>query len=83
MEQFPNFHFTQSQPQLYQDLAEDYPAIFGQIRERVAEGRWEMTGVMWVEADCNVIGAEYLARQFLLGRNYFRKQFGDDETPIL
>jgi len=83
MEQFPNFHFTQSQPQLYCYVAEDHPDIFKQIRARVAEGRWEVTGGMWVEADCNVTGAESLVRQFLLGRRFFRQHFGDAETPIL
>jgi alpha-mannosidase len=39
---------------------------------------------MWVEADCNLSGAESLARQFLLGRTYFREQFGTEaESPIL
>ncbi|MCK4449227.1 MAG: alpha-mannosidase, partial [Anaerolineae bacterium] len=48
MEQFPDFHFTQSQPQIYQYIAEDHPDIFEQVRARVAEGRWEVTGGMWV-----------------------------------
>jgi alpha-mannosidase len=39
---------------------------------------------MWVEADCNLSGAESLARQFLLGRAYFRQHFGAGaEAPIL
>ncbi len=83
MEQFPDFHFTQSQPQLYRYIAEDHPNIFEQIQTHVAEGRWEVTGGMWVEADCNLSGAESLVRQFLLGRRYFREHFGDAETPIL
>ena len=83
MEQFPDFSFTQSQPQLYRYVAEDHPDIFEQVRARVAEGRWEVTGGMWVEADCNLVGAESLARQFLLGRSFFRKHFGQAETPIL
>jgi len=82
MEQFPDFHFTQSQAQIYQHIAEDQPDIFEQIRARVAEGRWEVTGGMWVEADCNLTGAESLVRQFLLGRGFFRKHFGEAETPI-
>jgi alpha-mannosidase len=83
MEQFPDFHFTQSQPQLYRYVAEDHPDIFERVRARVAEGRWEVTGGTWVQADCNVTGAESLVRQFLLGRRFFRQHFGDAETPIL
>jgi len=83
MEQYPEFTFTQSQPQLYQYIADDHPEIMAQIKERVAEGRWETIGGMWVEADCNLTGAEALARQFLLGRRYFLDTFGMRESPIL
>lgn len=76
MEQFPEYHFTQSQPQLYAYLKQDYPELLEQIRQRVAEGRWEPIGDMWIEADCNLSGAESLARQFLLGRSFFREHFG-------
>ncbi|MCX6080561.1 MAG: alpha-mannosidase [Chloroflexi bacterium] len=76
MEQFPEYHFTQSQPQLYEYIRQDYPQVFAAIQARVAEGRWEPIGGMWVEADCNLSGAESLARQFLLGRSYFRQHFG-------
>lgn len=84
MEQFPEYHFTQSQPQLYQFIKEDQPELFESIKQRVKEGRWEPIGGMWVEADCNLSGAESLARQFLLGRTFFREHFGKDaESPIL
>jgi alpha-mannosidase len=84
MEQFPDYHFTQSQPQLYDYVRHDYPVLFEGIKERVAEGRWEPIGGMWVEADCNLSGAESLARQFLLGRAFFRKHFGSEaDSPVL
>ncbi|BCL83712.1 alpha-mannosidase [Ktedonobacteria bacterium brp13] len=84
MEQFPDYHFTQSQPQLYDYVRQDYPELFEAIKQRAAEGRWELTGGMWVEADCNLSGPESLARQFLLGRSFFAEHFGPDaETPVL
>ncbi len=84
MEQFPEYHFTQSQPHLYETIRQDHPELFDEVRERIAEGRWEPIGGMWVEADCNLSGAESLARQFLLGRSYFREHFGADaESPVL
>ncbi len=82
MEQFPDYKFTQSQPQLYDFVREDYPELFEDIKKRAAEGRWETIGGMWVEADCNLSGNESLARQFLLGRSFFREHFGED-SPIL
>ena len=84
MEQFPDYHFTQSQPQLYDYIEADYPELMEAIKARVAEGRWEPLGGMWVEADCNITGPESLARQFLLGRTYFREHFGPDaDSPVL
>jgi alpha-mannosidase len=84
MEQFPDYHFTQSQPQLYDYLRQDYPELMDAIKARVEQGRWEPIGGMWVEADCNISGPESLARQFLLGRTFFREQFGPKaESPVL
>jgi alpha-mannosidase len=84
MEQYPEYRFTQSQPQLYDYIQEDYPGLLDAIKERVAEGRWEPIGGMWVEADCNLTGAEALARQFLLGRSFFREHFGPGaDSPVL
>ncbi len=84
MEQFPTYHFSQSQPQLYDYVRQDYPALFEGIQRRVAEERWEPIGGMWVEADCNLTGPESLARQFLLGRTFFRQYFGPEaETRVL
>ena len=84
MSQFPDFYFTQSQPQLYDYVRRDDPTLYEQIRQRVMEGRWELTGGMWVEADCNLSGPESLARQFLLGRSFFREQFGEGvDTPVM
>jgi alpha-mannosidase len=84
MEQFPEYHYTQSQPQLYDFVQQDYPELFAGIKARVAEGRWELLGGMWVEADCNLSGSESLARQFLLGRTFFRKHFGAQaDSPVL
>ena len=84
MEQFPEYHFTQSQPQLYQFIKEDQPGLFDSIKQKIEEKRWEPIGGMWVEADCNLSGAESLARQFLLGRTFFREHFGAEaESPVL
>ena len=83
MDQDADFKFSHSQPQLYAMTAQDYPDIFARIKQRVLEGRWEVMGGMWVEADLNIPGPESLVRQLTLGRQYFQDQFGDVETPVL
>ncbi|WP_224815389.1 glycoside hydrolase family 38 C-terminal domain-containing protein [Hasllibacter sp. MH4015] len=84
MEKHPEFQFSHSQPQLYQWTAEDYPEIFEAIRARVAEGRWEVLGGMWVEPDANMPGPEALVRQIALARHYCEEAFGAGaEAPVL
>ncbi len=76
MRQYPEYQFVQSQPQLYDYIKEDYPEIYEQIKARVAAGRWEVTGGMWVEADCNIPSGESLVRQFLFGTRFMKEEFG-------
>lgn len=78
MEKYPDYVFGASQPQLYQWVKEEHPALYSQIKERVAEGRWEAQGAMWVEADTNVSGGEALVRQILYGKRFFREEFGKE-----
>ncbi len=76
MDQYPEYQFLQSSPQLYDYIKADYPEIFAKIKERVKSGEWEVTGGMWVEADCNVPSGESLVRQFLLGTRFMEEEFG-------
>lgn len=84
MERHPEFHFSHSQPQLYQWTEADFPEIFEGIKARVAQGRWEVLGGMWVEPDANMPGPEALVRQIALARSYCVETFGEGaETPVL
>ena len=82
MEQYPNYKFMSSQPQLYVFLKARYPELFEQIKQRVAEGRWEPEGGMWVEADCNLTSGESLVRQFIYGKRFFKDEFGVDNRML-
>jgi alpha-mannosidase len=69
---------------LYDYFRRDHPESFERLRQRVVEGRWETVGGMWIEADCNISGAESLARQFVLGRRFYREHFGSEiDSPVL
>ena len=78
MEEYPEYKFMSSQAQLYEYVKEDYPEVYEKIKERVREGRWEVEGSMWVEADTNVASGEALVRQFMVGKRFFREEFGID-----
>ena len=82
MEEFPNYKFMSSQPQLYEFLKERYPDLYAQIKERVKEGRWEPEGGMWLEADTNLTSGESLVRQFLYGKRFFKEEFGVDSRIL-
>src|SRR5205823_11913058 len=41
MERYPNYHYSQSQPQVLQWLKEDVPELYARVKQRVAEGRFE------------------------------------------
>src|SRR4029079_6994335 len=75
-DQYPDFVFNQSSAQVYKWMEEDDPELLERIKERVAEGRWETIGGMWLEPDCMVTGGEALARQIIEGQMYFEKTFG-------
>ena len=76
MEKYPDYVFGASQPQLYEWMKVNYSKLYEKIKEKIAEGRWEAQGGMWVEADTNVTSGEALVRQFLYGQKFFREEFG-------
>lgn len=78
MRRYPEYKFFSSQPILYEMVKEQSPELYAEIKERVAEGRWEPEGAMWVEADCNLIGGESMVRQILYGKKFFADEFGVD-----
>lgn len=82
MDEYPNYKFMSSQPQLYYFLKQRYPELYEQIKARVAEGRWEPEGGMWVEADCNLTSGESLVRQFIYGKKFFKEEFGLDNRIL-
>lgn len=78
MDEYPDYVFGASQPQLFAWMKERYPLLYAQIKRRVKEGRLEPQGAMWVEADTNISGGEALIRQLLYGKRFFRDEFGLD-----
>ena len=82
IKRYPDYKFTCSQPQQYEYIKEDNPALFAQIKDAIASSRWETVGGMWIEADCNVTSGESLVRQFLYGQRFFEKEFGSRSDVV-
>src|SRR3954463_11623205 len=68
MAEYPEFIFTCDSAAYYEWVEEIDPAMFDEIRARVAEGRWEVVGGWWVEPDCNLPGGESFVRQALISQ---------------
>ncbi|MGH2542767.1 MAG: alpha-mannosidase, partial [Ardenticatenaceae bacterium] len=64
----------------YEWVEESDPAMFEEIKQRVAEGRWEIVGGWWIQPDCNIPGGESFVRQGLYGQHYFKVKFGVTAT---
>lgn len=76
MDKYPEYVYVHSQASQYEWLEKEYPCLYERVKEAIKKGQWEPVGSMWVEADCNLTGAESLVRQFLYGRAYFRDKLG-------
>ena len=72
-----NFTYSQSSAQYYEWTEKLYPDIFYKIKEKIREGRWEVLGGQWIEADCNLPDGVSWHRQFLYAQNYFKNNFGE------
>ncbi|MDD3279061.1 MAG: glycoside hydrolase family 38 C-terminal domain-containing protein [Lachnospiraceae bacterium] len=75
MDQYPDYTFIQSSAYHTEIIRQKYPQLFEQMKEKIAEGRYEPNGGVWIECDCNIPSGEYMIRQFLLGQRYTRKYF--------
>ncbi len=76
MQAYPGFTYTQSAAQYYDWMEKIYPDVFQKIVDNVYNNRWELTGGMWIEPDCNLIDGVSWNRQLLYAKNYFKTKFG-------
>lgn len=70
MDEFPDFHYSQSQISVYRLTQKYCPELWDRIKARVREGRWEVTAAHWVEGDKNLASGEILCRHLLYSRRW-------------
>ena len=78
MEEYPDYRFLQSQPQLYLMLKNHYPELYERFKQALLSGKVIADGAMWVEADTNITGGESLIRQILFAKQFFKQEFSKD-----
>lgn len=82
MKRYQNYTFTMSQPAVYQFVEEDFPALFSQAAQLIADKRWEPEGAMWIEPDCNLPSGESFVRQLMFGKKYLQDKFGYESKVL-
>lgn len=78
MNEYPDYTYTQSAAQYNAWVADNYPEINEQIKQRIKEGRWEVVGGMWIEPDLNLPDGESTARSLLIGKRWYQQNYGVD-----
>ena len=82
MDEYPDFTFSQSQAAVYELLERYCPVMLPQIRQRIKEGRWEVTASTWVEEDQNMPGTESILRHLLYTRQYLSRLLDIDPDSL-
>ena len=76
IKEFDEFIFTCAGAMYYQWIEETDSAMFEEIKQRVAEGRWIIVGGQMIQPDCNMPSGESFARHALYAQNYYKEKFG-------
>jgi alpha-mannosidase len=75
LDEFPEFHFSQSQASVYAIVEKYAPELLPRIAHFVQAGRWEVTASHWVECDKNIVSGEALCRHLLYTRAAMARLF--------
>jgi alpha-mannosidase len=82
MDEYPDFHFSQSQASVYEIIEKYAPELKPRMEARIREGRWEVTASAWVETDKNMPSAESLLNHVRYTRDYLQKHWGIDPDSL-
>lgn len=76
MKEYPEFVFVCAAGQVFEWIEAFDPEMFAEIRQRVQQGRFVLTGGWYVQPDCNLPSGESFARHGLYTQRYFQEKFG-------
>ena len=76
LDAYPDLTFTASSLQFYEWVQQFTPKLFDRIQEKVHEGRWEVAGGWWVEADTNLPTEASFIKQAEISQDFSRRYFG-------
>lgn len=76
MKQHPDFHFLESSPPVWHEMAKRDPKLYRDLLKYGKNGQFEPAGGMWCEPDGQMLGAESWVRQCLFGQRTARELCG-------
>ena len=76
LNEYPDVYYTATSTVFLEWVEKIRPDLFEEIRQRVQEGRFELTGGWLVEPDCILPCGEAFVRQGLYGQRYLKERFG-------
>lgn len=76
LREYPDVKFTSTSSVFFEWIGQVAPEMLEEIRQRVEEGRWELTGGWFLEPDCILPCGEAFVRQGLYAQQYFQEKFG-------
>ena len=82
MAEYPAFRYSQSQASTYEIIEKYCPSMLPEIRQRVHEGRWEVTASTWVEEDQNMSGTNAMLRHLLYTKQYLSQLLEIDPDSL-
>jgi len=82
MDRYPEYRFVVSQAQHLAWMRDHYPDLWERMKRRIADGRIEPTGSMWVESDCNIPSGESLVRQIVHGKRFYLRELGIETSDV-
>lgn len=82
LRKYPDYVFNFEGAVKYSWMKEYFPTRYDELKQRIKEGRWHVTGSSWDACDVLVPSAESVLRNILYGQNFYRTEFGTEGTDI-
>lgn len=82
LERYPDYVFNFEGGVKYSWMKEYYPEMYGQVKEWIRRGRWNVCGSTWDATDPNIPSPESFFRNILLGQQLYREEFGVQSNDI-
>lgn len=82
MDEFPDYIFNFEGAVKYFWMKEYYPERWEELKARIAEGRWHVTGSGWDANETIICSPESWIRNITLGQDFYRREFNTESTDI-